>query len=530
VQGLSNRALGRVSLLVCLLAPAGARAEMRIVCRDEPSGATVCRIDEPPVDRRITEIPQIRFRPGDRVTVDAGGCVKTGNIGLNWKRYVDPEALDPDRWFHGRIQIPGATPGLVRIAGWMGRPLLVRPGADEDQLFLRLGYEDDGTWYNNDYSDPDPGTDNQCVGLGPAWVELRIEHGGAAPAEPTPAPFDLVWDEAERNGLPLNPRWAHQLAGGSVPDPGALCDNFPYRDPNTPEMGVLFTPPACTTQSPWVDVGSSWNGLVCRFGGDPGRLKGHADWGAATVRGTINWLHQSTLPPFGDADYNWDLFPDNGGLLTTTNPQAIGLEFYAIESIDGFRSPWWTAFRNSVRNEDGGADSMADGKRAVVTGLVNLDCEHDCGSESHPVYAMAIESRPEPVDDLWAIFARNWGNGGYCADGQQYLDLPRNTLVLRLPWRPGANAVRVDTQRTVFEVHGDPAVVSWKATPLPGEGVEVSFTLAEPEALSFVEGELHLVWSESLAHTLPVPGWGLTVVAALLALGLALARRSAPAG
>ena len=537
--------------LAALLCVAPVQAAMRIDCRPQSDGSTFCRIDQPPVDRRVTEIPAIRFQPGDRVTIDAGGCVSTGSLPLNWKRYVDPESLDPQRWFHGRIWIPGATPGLVRLAGWMGKPLLVRPGADTEQLFLRLGYEDDGTWYNNGYADPDPGVNNQCAGLGPAWVELRIEppasrapadrappalalpaahaptdraplalaqpaapaaadraapalgdrafggpsdrvapapadrvapaptdrtaptrRAGTASAEPTPAPFDLLWDTVDRNGLPLNPRWAYQTQSGSIPDPGALCDNFPYRDANDPELGVLFTPPACTTQSPWVDVGTDLHGFICSFGGDSGRLKGHADWGDATAQGTIQWQEQSALPPFGDADYNWYLFPDGGGLLTTTNPSAIGLEFYAIESIDGFLTPWWSAFAASVRNGDGVAHSMADGRRAIVTGLINLDCEHDCGSESHPVHAMAIESRSDVDDTLWAVFARNWGNGGYCSAEQQWLDLPQNTLVLRLPWRPGADAVRVDAQRTRFHVHGDPSVVSWSATPLPGQGID----------------------------------------------------------
>ena len=55
------------------------------------------RIDEPNVKQKVTPYPQIKFRPGDKVTIQASGCVQTGGTGNTWKRYVNPSGPDADR-------------------------------------------------------------------------------------------------------------------------------------------------------------------------------------------------------------------------------------------------------------------------------------------------------------------------------------------------------------------------------------------------------------------------------------------------
>lgn len=515
---------GALLLLASFAGPARTEAAPRVTCEERATGSTVCRVDEPPVDQRVTVVPEVQFLPGDRVTVQAGGCVNTAALGLSWKRYVDPVSADPQRYFHGRIQIPGATPGLVRIAGWMGRPLVIPLTTPSTDLSLHLGYED-LSYADNGYSNPDPGTEDQCAGVEPAWVELHIERGGEPQPTPVPSPFDLVWTEVDRNALPLNPEWSAQVAdAGSVPDPGALCDNFPYLNPANPELGVRFTPPTCTSQSPWVDIGSGFHNFICHIGGDAGRLKGHANWGAATYEGTLTWVDKSLRPPLGDSDYNLGLSPVNGGLLTTTNPTQIGLEFLSTESIDQFHAPWWAAFREAVDRDDGSANASVDHKPAIVTGLVNLDCEHDCGSELHPVYAMAIESDATDKNNVWAIFARNWGNEGYCSAEQQYLDVPRNALTLRLPWKAGFYSVKLDKEQTFLDTNGNPAAVVWSVTPRVGVGLDVTIQLPEPQEMVFADGELHLQWSTSALGS-QVPTWLLGLVVVSLATLLFLRRR-----
>jgi len=54
------------------------------------ASVTVYEIARPNVKQRVTPYPQIKFEPGDRVMVTAGGCVQTGGQGKIWKRYVHP--------------------------------------------------------------------------------------------------------------------------------------------------------------------------------------------------------------------------------------------------------------------------------------------------------------------------------------------------------------------------------------------------------------------------------------------------------
>jgi hypothetical protein len=118
--------VGATTLLICrLMLPHCARAVEEVDHWHPGPHTEVVRIDEPDVRQPIEEFRSVRFQPGDRVIVDAGGCVQTGGAGRTWKRYVDPRGPNSNRLYHGLIMIPGATAGLVRIAGVIGRQLTI---------------------------------------------------------------------------------------------------------------------------------------------------------------------------------------------------------------------------------------------------------------------------------------------------------------------------------------------------------------------------------------------------------------------
>src|SRR5947207_2818943 len=86
-----------------------ARGEMTVTCSDNPDhSVTTCRIDQPVVTQEAQhgKAYPVTFRPGDLVTIAAGGCVQTGGWGSTWKRYVDPKGPKADRLYHGTIWIP----------------------------------------------------------------------------------------------------------------------------------------------------------------------------------------------------------------------------------------------------------------------------------------------------------------------------------------------------------------------------------------------------------------------------------------
>jgi hypothetical protein len=131
------------------------------------------------------------------------------------------------------------------------------------------------------------------------------------------------------------------------------------------------------------------------------------------------------------------------------------------------------------------------GAFAIVTGLVGLDCEHDCGSELHPVWALAMNVQPSADDDLWVFFVRNWGNEGFCGTDHHFVDFPNNRYTFRLPWKSGKKSVDFTPQFHAYHIQGpQPSIM-----PVPGQGVFVTFTLDAPrEDGSMWDGELHLQW------------------------------------
>jgi hypothetical protein len=140
-------------------------------------------IDTPEVRQAETKL-MIPVFSGDRVWVMAGGCVQTGGHGNTWKRYVAPTGSNADRLYHGQIKIPGAIEQLTNLYtnssnhivpgdGQWSPPFTVGANHQNTAEFISLGYTDDG-YGDNGYWGHDDGTQNQCKGIGNAWLHLYI--------------------------------------------------------------------------------------------------------------------------------------------------------------------------------------------------------------------------------------------------------------------------------------------------------------------------------------------------------------------
>ncbi|WP_315823294.1 hypothetical protein [Paraflavitalea speifideaquila] len=141
-------------------------------------GATVCiaqsnvhEYNIRPDVKKASYNTGIFVKPGDTISLTAGGCVQTGGIGKTWKRYVDPSGPNSGRLYHGLISIPGVTEDLSRIMLCNNRTFVIPATAASGYIWL--GYEDD-QYSDNGYWGRDPGTENQCVRQPDAFVNIRV--------------------------------------------------------------------------------------------------------------------------------------------------------------------------------------------------------------------------------------------------------------------------------------------------------------------------------------------------------------------
>jgi hypothetical protein len=298
----------------------------------------------------------------------------------------------------------------------------------------------------------------------------------------TPAPFDLVADAVDANGLPLNPKWGLQRRTGDMPNPHQCPSGFGADDGNPGS-------PACTNQFTYQNKGQF-------------RCGAHVNWFAATYEGIVCFesLSQGIFDRREiDKDYNINLLTDDQAGYDTESPFLHG-EFRGPDTVDEFETPWWLSFRRIVNDGNvTGARFLIDGREATMTGLVSLDCNHSCGTELHPVWALAMNVLPSIDDDLWVLFASNRGVGGSCSLNlphgdlaQELIDLPGNRYTVRLNWKSGATSVEVvDKIFHGYNIDGPPPEV----TQVTGVGVFVTFTLKSPDDASLWDGEIHLKWS-----------------------------------
>ena len=418
--------------------------------KNEFGETKVWRIDHPDVidPQRIYE--HITFKPGDTIKIDAGGCVQTGGMGSTWKLYTNPSGDDADHLYSGLIQIPTVFPSLVRIGGDLDVthfvPLSVPP-TQIGALKLTLGYQDDG-YGDNGYYSHDNGNNNQCGGVGPAWVEVTVvTNSTLVHDQPKYSPhskdFDMTWDtngDWDANGLPVNARWGHQVDHpNTVQDFNTICGgafdvaSWPSDSVNVDE-GKLAS--SCTSQMPTTDL--STNGFdefftICRDGVIPG----HLNWSIATYSGPLFWDSYSGGWP-NDSDYNFWLKTPNQHILTNDNTGLLELEFNGDETVAHLSNPWWKKIIGS--QDDGTITNAIGGHLAIVTGLIGIDGAHADGhSESHPVFSMAIRlsetESTDGIDEKWVYFIRNSGNQGGCShETHSWEGTEGNKYYVSLPW------------------------------------------------------------------------------------------------
>ena len=316
----------------------------------------------------------------------------------------------------------------------------------------------------------------------------------------TQPPFDLVTRAADPAGIPLNPVWAAQAnTPGSIPNADATC--FDHVNGN---LVPRFD--RCTSQRTYRDTASNPgpHSATCAVGGSS-PIHGHVNWWVATYEGTVSWKSYE----WPDEDYNFLLYRRDSALVTTGNAQPkdnpsagtssfdnllqLKAEFDADETIEHFQTPFWSSLRAAAEESDEAAHRMLDGKEAIAIGLVGLDCVHDCGSELHPLFAIAIHVGGSEQDDVWAIFVRNWGNEGWCSEYRHLFQ--QQDFVFHLPWRSGMVGLTVLNQNgdgTFLTNNGQVTgpSVTWAA----GQGVNVAFHLPPPSEGARTNGELHLQW------------------------------------
>lgn len=336
---------------------------------------------------------------------------------------------------------------------------------------------------------------------------------------PTPEPFDLVSAAKDSNGLHLNPKWGWQIThpfdpsnpAGHFPDPnGSFCGKSDFGGP--------AGDPGCTSPGQVSDTDTAtWTFLICIWGGfHPNRINGHVNWSATTYNGEIGWRERGT-----DGDYTFDFKPydrpgltlENDPVVTPRNPQFIHAEFDSREVINAFRSPLWMSFHNLVNGCQGGDQTacnnlkqMIGNGRSIVTGLMGLDSEHRGYSELHPVFLIAIEVNPDPADNTWLIFARNWGNEGFCSHKMHRLAV--TNLSVLLPLNPKVtNPTAVDLISSAekpsqfYSVPDDACPTNSAFSFDPRKGVRVDFALPDvssppsPFKGPITYGEVHLKWT-----------------------------------
>lgn len=306
-----------------------------------------------------------------------------------------------------------------------------------------------------------------------------------------PLPYDVVTDNTNSMGVTLNPKWGLQSAPSKNAGDPPSCPGMPYQS-------------SCTHQTVVKDPAVLPFLAICAFGATNFDFIGHADWSVAEYHGAIGWENYAA-----DMDYNFRLVTDKLIGTTPENPDSIEMEMDSRELFDNFgNNPnwWWEKFALTADNMnfqelDRQIHPTNPTKLACGTaiGVFNLDCEHGCRSEVHPIYALAVQLDENPKSNDWAVLVRNWGNGGSCASFDDQLLLQDFSVLL--PVDAPIAPVKASVQEFVGTGGVGCPAVSYDSSR---KGEVLRFSLPPPESHGMAVMMVHMEWPEG-AKTMSCP-------------------------
>jgi hypothetical protein len=343
--------------------------------------------------------------------------------------------------------------------------------------------------------------------------------------------FDPVSLRTDDNGFMLSPLWygnlgKHDTSGLEVVDD---CKNFEYKHWLFVRYGVRSP----CTQAVSFDVPPGFI-TECTFAPGFGQLHGHVNWIPATFEGKLIWQDRSAdqdqdlqLRTLSDYDRsqrfagNHD-FGKVGGILTRDSQgisdykNALWLEFARYETIGPTKKGGDSYLLPDLDDSEKWENFLKESKNkqltAIVTGLLNLDCVHECHTELHPVLAMAVRMKDETspntnADDEWGIFLRNSGNEGDCSTDAHYLSRDSYTFFLPAP-KLAPDQVQIPQVNPGTDFTASTEGVTWSISPAPkaeGQGALIRFSFA-PHACNKIHkgrdavrlgGTLKLNWTQN---------------------------------
>jgi hypothetical protein len=319
---------------------------------------------------------------------------------------------------------------------------------------------------------------------------------GVAVWTDVPPPVDRVWTDVDPNAIPLNPVWSGQAVDQALKIPAACATQKPFFESKT-----------CTSGKEPISLDLANDSFSICNATWKNPLRGHVNWAPATFTGSIRWGERTD--DLLDHEYCLEMLTPRLRGLTEANHGTLHLEFDVKETINKFNTKWWDALRdkvdildtfdNDARRKD--VTDLLDDHDAIVVGLMGLDCQHECQTELHPVYGMAIHANSiDPADDVWAVFARNWGNEGQCSRFDHPIDI--RSMKFRIPWRTNAASVKItdsagDDAKTTKFCQSFQGVVDVRVTSMTNLGAELAVALPDPKEKPRVAGELHLTWLDA---------------------------------
>lgn len=336
-----------------------------------------------------------------------------------------------------------------------------------------------------------------CGRCGSVCPSGQICHAGNCGMETGTRPLDLFWKRTDVNGLPLNPDWIARstptlVSSKHVDLHNACSPCMPTTDGCEASSDIACWRKCTSYPSLGQDIANLCK-LWCNHGG-------HLNWFPATYTGSVSFKDYAAAGVQGsldldDDDANFTFLPDeDAGLLGRDD--VIHSEMSSIETINRFQSGWWLAFHDAVHESRDAGRAMVPGNRAIIIGLVGFDMQHNIHVELHPIYAMAIELESNPAKNRWAIFARNWGNEGFCGRSSEH-ELPLREIFFSLPGPVGVTGAPVATGVTEkdrkFSTDGSATAVS-EAFFINHNAV-IAFQLDDPGDETEIDGEITLEWT-----------------------------------